>query len=119
MNKIYCTQPGSFTTLVELNSKLRCSTICIVLHLSDYKTFRRMPSAPTPGEKEKASPCENPSFPAAIFSLCSFITNCSTNITDGESILPYWSSTSHEYLHCSSVSPRPFCASSMMRRPPG
>ena len=43
----------------------------------------------------------------------------STNITEGESMLPYSPSTAHESEVCSSVSPRPFCASSMMRRPPG
>lgn len=42
-----------------------------------------------------------------------------TNITEGESMFPYSPSTAHESAVCSSVSPSPFCASSIMRRPPG
>merc|ERR1719486_47210 len=42
-----------------------------------------------------------------------------TNITDGDSMLPEFDSTFQEYFACSSDNPKPFCASSMIRRPPG
>lgn len=34
-------------------------------------------------------------------------------------MFPYSPSTAHESAVCSSERPRPFCASSMIRRPPG